>query len=233
MINKFGRWAAATLCLTIAAAPRLSAQTDHAGFAENSTNSFVELSVHGSTRTFDLRTLHLIDPGRFTVVQRIVDAPDVIDLRLKVLEILRTYCGRSDGQYPAPRTLFALGVPDLPVQPINVESNRRDVETLGAHLRKFAGWDLPYRRLAAGKLHGRETVFCHEPNDDASRSVIFNGIQLKVLYDCRRSLEGDFIDLNDEASRAVIHPIRAGTVAEALYLTLCRRVTGKEPYRPN
>jgi hypothetical protein len=220
-------------------AAHTKAQTDPTAVPDNSAGSFVEQTRAPGPWTYDLRTVRLIDPGRFTIIAQVLDSPDVMNLRLKVLDTLRTYCGRSEGQYPAPATLFALGAPDLPVQPIEVTSNRKEVETLGAHPHKWVNWRLPYGQLGIRNRDGmiyqsQESMFCGSggENDDSAHRSVMNGTRLKYLYDCRRGLEGTFINLNNDSSEARISPVRVGTIAEDHYLAVCRRVTGKEPYHP-
>jgi hypothetical protein len=45
----------------------------------------------GKTRTYDLRTVQIIQPGRFTIVSTSIDDADVMKLELKVLDTLRSY----------------------------------------------------------------------------------------------------------------------------------------------
>jgi hypothetical protein len=212
-------------------ANQLNAQTNL------STNTFVEVSRENSVYTFDLRTLHMIDPGRFTIAYREIDQPDVMNFKLKVVDTLRTYCDRDDGHYSAPTSLFFLGAPELPVQPIVVTSNRKNVETLGAKLTKSVEWKFPYKRFtlkfstATESFQDDETVFCDEPQG-AKRSRLLNGLQFKILYDCRRALVGH-LNFNDDLSKVIIGRIWPNSVEEALYFAACRRVTGKEPYQPN
>ena len=68
----------------------------------------------GKTRTYDLSTVQMIQPGRFTILSTSIDDADVMKFELKALYTLRSYCKRSDGSYPPPTDLFTLGPPDLP-----------------------------------------------------------------------------------------------------------------------
>ena len=75
----------------------------------------------GKTRTYDLRTVQIIQPGRFTILSTSIDDGDVMKFRLKALDTLRSYCKRPDGSYPPPTDLFILGPPDLPKVPFFVQ----------------------------------------------------------------------------------------------------------------
>src|SRR3974377_1519425 len=67
---------------------------------------FVEVSeccLPGKTRIYDLQTVHMIQPGRFTILRTQIDEGDLMTLELKVLDTLRRdYCKRPDGKYPPP-----------------------------------------------------------------------------------------------------------------------------------
>ena len=76
---------------------------------------FVEFQERVLTQTYDLSTVQMLQPGRFTIVSTQIDDADVMKLELKVLDTLRTCCKEPDGTYPAPTDLFALGPPDLPI----------------------------------------------------------------------------------------------------------------------
>jgi hypothetical protein len=89
---------------------------------------FIEFSAPGGkTQTYDMSTVQMIQPGRFTIITTSIDTPDVMKFELKVLGILRTYCSRPDGEYPAPADAFALGPPDMEVKSIKVTSNPKQL----------------------------------------------------------------------------------------------------------
>jgi hypothetical protein len=72
---------------------------------------FVEFPVpSGKTQTYDLSTVQMIEPGRFTIIGTSIDNADVMKLELKVLDTLRTYCNRPDGKYSPPVDIFTLGL---------------------------------------------------------------------------------------------------------------------------
>jgi hypothetical protein len=103
--------------------------------------NFLELPGDAHTVTYDLRTVQMIQPGRFTVIYTTIDHPDVMKLKLKALGTLRTYCSRPAGQYEAPADLLTLGPPDMPVQNIEVSTRQG----------KLVLWSFPYKRLAIGQ----------------------------------------------------------------------------------
>ena len=78
-------------------------------WADDQDGRFVEFSgPHGTTETYDLSIVQMLQPGRFTIVSTNIDDADTMRLHLKVLSILKTYCGRPEGLYPAPTDAFAL-----------------------------------------------------------------------------------------------------------------------------
>jgi hypothetical protein len=79
---------------------------------------WVELDYNDSTITYDLTTVQMLDPGRFTIISNTQDHPDVIRLKLAVLTTLKSYCGRPDGEYPPPSKLFTLVPPDMAIENI-------------------------------------------------------------------------------------------------------------------
>jgi len=58
----------------------------------------VECCLPGKIRIYDLRTVQMIQPGRFTILSTEIDGGDLMTLELKVLDTLRTYCKRPDGK---------------------------------------------------------------------------------------------------------------------------------------
>src|SRR5262249_23924600 len=48
--------------------------------------SFVEFKDGKQTRTYDLRTIDVIQPGKFVIVETTLDDPDVMRFKLKVLD---------------------------------------------------------------------------------------------------------------------------------------------------
>jgi hypothetical protein len=105
--------------LLIAGVPSLAGQDD---------KRFIEFQRRGSTETYDLSTVQILQPGRFTIVSTSIDAADVMKLKLKVLDTLRTHCKQPSGTYPAPTDLFILGPPDMDVESIEVQSISRPVK---------------------------------------------------------------------------------------------------------
>src|SRR5580704_11418270 len=66
------------------------------------------LSDNSWTKTYDLNTVNVLLPGKFTVVSTSLDNPESIQAELKVLDLLRPYCARPDGAYPTPAKLYAV-----------------------------------------------------------------------------------------------------------------------------
>jgi hypothetical protein len=193
---------------------------------------FLEFPGGNDTTTYDLNTVQLIQPGRFTIVSTAIDNPDVMKFKLNVLDTLRTYCARADGKYPAPANIFTLGPPDMPVQSIDVGSNP-------TNFAKRILWFYPYRRLAVSMDHGLEQTFdvlsCKqgsEKEDMASWNMITNGTRQKILFDCKRGVTGYFFldEKNEQPTLTGIVP--KGTQVFEEYLSVCRAVTHEAPYLP-
>jgi hypothetical protein len=184
---------------------------------------FLELPAFGrATTTFDLGTVQIIQPGRFTIIETTIDDPDVMKFKLKVLDTLRSYCARPEGKYPVPPDVFTLGPPDMPVKNIEVKHN---------HLKlKLVYWSYPYKVLAAFSP-GFLGISCVGSEYGVFRAQITNGIRTKHLYDCKRGLEGFVLDEND-TTKAVTGFVRKGTYAFEYYLSVCRAVTHEDPYVP-
>ena len=91
--------------------------------AQDMQKSFVEFKDEQRTTTYDLRTVEVIQPGKFVIVETTLYDPDVMKFQLKVLDTLRSHCDRPDGWYPAPAEVFTLGPPDMPVERDRSETN--------------------------------------------------------------------------------------------------------------
>jgi hypothetical protein len=155
------------------------------------------------------------------IISTTIDDPDVMKFRLKALDIVRSYCTRPDGKYPAPPDLLTLGSPDMSVENIEVTSNQ-------SHF-KFVNWPYPYKRLA----NDRVMLFCERRSDYSEwRNIILNGTRSKRLLDCKRGLFGVFVDDGDDPTKAITGIVPIGSRAFEYYLTVCRAVTYEAPYVP-
>jgi hypothetical protein len=201
-------------------------------------NSFVEFKGKQWTRTFDLRTVEVIQPGKFVIVETVLDHPDVMRFKLKVLDTLRSHCARPVGSYPAPADVFTLGPPDMSVKEIEVEQFDQQLAGHNIH-RKVASWWLPYRKTMIGNGASAETYRCNPPlRTEAEeyldhRNTILNGLRTKVLFDCNRALHGDFLGLDKEENdyrKVRLYPVEKDTMGGQYYAGVCRAVTRKDPY---
>jgi hypothetical protein len=219
--------------LFVASGPSLAGEQD---------NRFVEFPNAGTTVTFDLNTVHMILPGKFTIISTTIDNPDVMKLKLKVLNTLRTYCGRPDGKYPAPEDVFTLGPPDMPVQSFEVESKQTNLAG-STYPSKMVSWSYPYLKLALkfqGHPEQQEVAFlmCRQGGKTEAelysehRTSIMNGIRFKELFDCKRGLTGSFLNEDDDPAKAISGFVRSGTYEAQYYLGVCYRVTHELPYDP-
>jgi hypothetical protein len=187
---------------------------------------FLEFPTGKDTTTYDLSTVHMIQPGRFTIISITIDNPDVMKLELKVLVTLRTYCARAAGEYPAPPDLFTLGPPDMPVKNIRVKDVERDF--------KVITWPYPYQRLEQtyGFLDCKRGSLTEDELFSEFRTGIMSGLRTKTLYDCKRGLWGNFVDKFDDPAKAITGFVPKGTRAFDEYLSVCRAVTHEAPYVP-
>jgi hypothetical protein len=147
--------------LFIACCPSLADQNER----------FVEFPVPpAKTRIYDLRTVQMIQPGRFTILSSSIDDADVMKFELKALDTLRSYCKRPDGSYPPPTYIFSLGPPDLPIKSIEVKSSQTKLGQF-----KSATWHYPYKRLA---FEDRDGTFVQD------KAHFFVKIRLKTKDTC-------------------------------------------------
>jgi hypothetical protein len=166
-------------------------------------NRFIEFPNARTTVTYDLSTVQMILPGKFTIISTSIDNPDVMKLELKVLSTLRTYCGRPDGKYPVPADVFTLGRPDMPVQNIEVKSKQSELAGK-TYPFKVVSWSYPYLKLAqkssgtpraaanslshlqTGWQSGRRVVL-RTPHIDRERGPVQGIIRLQAGHDGRVS----------------------------------------------
>ena len=127
--------------------------------AADQSGRFVEFQGLGKTPTYDLNTVKVMQPGRFTVMETTIDDADVMKLELKVLDALRSYCKRSDGHYPPPSDFLTLGSPDMQIKAIDVVTYSPPI----AGTSKAVYWYYPYERLTIhtneDKVIQKEAVF--------------------------------------------------------------------------
>jgi hypothetical protein len=183
----------------------------------------------------------MLQPGRFTIVSTDIDDPEVMKLKLKVLDTLRSYCKKPDGKYQAPTDLFILGPPDMTVESIEVQTVSHLVK--GRNISsKFAFWHYPYDRLALHTVGGKvapmdgnldcKDELPDEENYFALRTQIMNGIRTKELFDCKRGLMGNLLDDDDDPNQVFTTFVHPQTYGHRVYDEICLRVTHETPYSP-
>jgi len=204
--------------------------------ANQDNKRFVAFQQRGSTETYDLSTVQILQPGRFSIVSTSIDDADVMKLRLKVLDTLRTYCNQPNGKYPAPTDLLALGSPDMEIESIEVQTVSRLVKGRNISL-KFVSWHYPYDRLALHIVGGKVAPMggdlkCtdDEENYFAQRTQIMTGIRTKELFDCKRGLMGNFRD--DDDDDPFTYFVKPQTYGRRVYNEICLRVTHETPHSP-
>jgi hypothetical protein len=214
---------------SLATAQRPAAPAFPTEWQGNQEKRFLEFPNDTYTVTFDLNTVQIIQPGRFTVIEMTIDKPDMMRFELKVLATLRTYCARAVGQYPAPADLLMLGPPDMPVKNIEVSTNDTPPVI------KRILWYYPYKRLRgeAGALDCRYGNRTEQDLYSEARSSVTNGIRQKDLYDCQRGLWGSTIHEDDDPTAAIAGPVPLQTLAFEYYQSVCQAVTHEAPYVPN
>ncbi len=224
----------------IACCPALAAQDER--FVE-----FPDFGHGGQTLLYDLRTVQMIQPGRFTIVSTWIDDADRMAFELKALDTLRTYCKGPDGKYPPPTDVFTLGPPDLPVKSIEVKTKNYESSAGRTDQYKTASWDYPYKRFAHEERDGTffqwEIVltckYGHQNEWDLyreKRAEITNGERARQLFDCKRGLHDffgvPFIDGREPSAalmQKMMHPqlVKPGN---QLYRSVCLQVTHEQPY---
>lgn len=189
-------------------------------WADDQQKRFLEFPSGSATTTFDLNTVQIIQPGRFSIISTTLDDPDVMRFKLKALDGVRGLCARAEGKYPAPPKLFTLGPPDMSVKDIEITHNQSNS--------KYAMWPYPYKRLGEDAV----ILFCDRKSDADHREVILNGIRIKNLFDCKRGLFGSFINQDDDPTKGISGSVPIGSRAFEYYLSLCQIVTHEAPYIP-
>ena len=192
-------------------------------WADDQKNQFLELQNESDTTSYDLNTVQVIQPGKFSIKSTTIDDPDLIKYELKVLDTLQTYCSRPDGKYPAPADLLTLGPTDRPVKSITV-TGVQTKKTI-----KSVSWPYPYRKLDKGMNEGfgRGEALCGGQDYFFPRQEITNGHQEKELFDCKRGLHGFFLYDNDDPAKVRTEII---FVEDLYYLRVCYAVTHEWPY---
>ena len=72
--------------------------------ADDVPQRFLEFSAPGGkTQTYDLGTVQIVQPGRFTIISTSIDDPDVMRLELKVLAALRKLLHSHRWKIPSAR----------------------------------------------------------------------------------------------------------------------------------
>jgi len=198
----------------------------YAALAQDQKDRFVEFQEDNDMVTYDLNTVKIIQPERFTVLSTTIDNLDVMKYKLTAFDTLQKFCTRTAKKYPVPVEIFTLGPPDMQIENIEVKVTPS---------RKIVWWSDPYQRLAAktpgGLVQNFDVVFCDQTQE--SRSEITNGLQSKELFDCKRGLVGFFLDANDDPAQAIPYFVSPGTRGFRHYLSVCYSVTHEVPFQPN
>jgi hypothetical protein len=221
----------------IVGGPAASTVAPAAGAAINS--QFVEFPEDNSTEIYDLSTVQILLPGKFSIIATSIDKPDVMRLKLKAHDTLEVYCQRPNGEYEAPDDLFVLGPPDMPVSKIKIETTDKKDAGDRIYSTRLAIWALPYVRFASRRATGIEPeeaiVMCKGADAKSlnrmTRNDILNGTRTKEIFDCNHALWG----LGELSSDHIfiMNPLQQLRSNILLYYeALCSKVTGKEPYAP-
>lgn len=191
---------------------------------------FIEIGDDTSTTTFDLSTVNVIQPGKFSVIYMTTDNPDVIRLRLAIIDDLKSACSKPFGEYDISMKVIDIKKPDMPVEKIRV------YDLSGAKVTRWSKPYLEYSFIKDGKVKQADEFFpCgtkRQKLDDyymETRSSIMGGIREKIMFDCRRGLMGVYPREND-TSPLLLTEIRGAYVT--YYKKVCPKVTGEPPYLP-
>jgi hypothetical protein len=199
--------------------------------AKNENSRFLEFRNDIYTRTFDLSTVCIIQPGRFIITKTEIDHPDIMRFELKVLIAQRPYCARVDGNYPVSKDLFTLGPPELIVEGITVKSKVSENKTTY----KSVEWYSPYKRLEHYPIFLTCKQFDRTEDDlyVEHRNLITNGVRSIDLYDCKRGLYGWSPFEDENPANTLVYPVPKNTLAFEIYLSVCKAVTHEAPYLPS
>jgi hypothetical protein len=209
-------------------------------WADDQDARFVDFPNARTTVTYDLSTVQMIVPGKFTILTTTIDNPDVMKLELKVLSALGGYCDRVDGKYPAPTDVFTLGPPDMPVESIEVKSGQTNVAGRTFPF-KTISWSYPYLKIAlkfenhpaqqqSTSLACNQSGKAEEVLYEQRRTFIMNGLRSKELFDCKRGLAGSFLNEADDPAKAFTSFVRPNTYMAQYYLGVCTRVMHELPF---
>jgi hypothetical protein len=192
---------------------------------------FVEFhTLDGETDIYDLDTVRMILPGRFRVTKTVVDDPQQITLKLKILDLLKPYCERPYGQYPLPQRLPSAIGTSLAGKIITVSDGMifKIVYLTPVVRANDMSW-LFY------KMQDQPEILWYAEQ----HSKITNGFKVSTLFDCKRgltnykrSLADHLVDDDDEPSKVTMYPVERATQMEQEYLRVCRAVTQEAPYAP-
>ncbi len=183
--------------------------------AQPAKERFFEVPQRGYTDTYDLDTVQVVVPGRFTIQRRALAYPDVMDFELKVLDGLKRYCDRAEGKYSPTPDMLAMGPPTAQVT---------DVQVSAGNGPKVIWWRYPYEAVA-----GMGFLRCTDKGYLESRDLILNGAQSKELFDCKRALWGSYLI---EGAEPIVQPVAQGTWGAFTYEQVCFAVTHEKPYPP-
>jgi hypothetical protein len=208
---------AAIFCATVFIPPALS---------EDSQQRFVEFPTENDVTIFDLASVKIVQPGRFTILHTTLYNADVMRFRMGIIDVLRQYWSRPDGKYlPPPQNVLSLGPPELSLASIDKEHG-------------VVAWPLPYVRF---KLYRNEQdsqfYDCNhderktdEQNYSDQRRLLTNGSTSQYLFDCRCAFLGLVHD--DDVSGATLIPMTKGRVITHYYERSCLTVTHEMTLEP-
>ena len=178
---------------------------------------FLELDNIRDTTVYDLRTVHTILPGKFSIVSTTIDDPVGMERKLKWLRALARYCTRRDGKYPAPAGMLRPDGAEAPPPTIEVQAH------------KYVVW-----HPAPGAMVDSMLVFCGARDRSEQENEIRNGHTWRELFDCTRGLSGTFYDASDhgDPSKVNTHAVPPNTLSEVHYLRVCHAVMHEWPFMP-
>lgn len=203
---------AAAISLLVATAPVLAVAKDR----------FMEFDSINSTTVFDLSTVHILQPGKFSVTYTSTDHPDVMRLRLAILDEFKAVCGKPAGRYAMGQKVLAMKQADVAVEDIVVEAGKD----------KMVTWSKPWYENSSVNGKGQtvqdsEFAVCTDKFFRDSRQVIMDGLKSKIQFDCKRAVMGLYFGSDSEP---MMVDVRGGYTT--YYKGVCKAVTGLDAYRP-
>ena len=121
-------------------------------WASDQEGRFLEFQEDHDTLSYDMNTVQMIGPSRFTITHTTIDTPDMMKLELKAFATLQPYCARADGNNPAPADVCNWIILSAGGKYRSEDQSDKVCRQQIPH--KTVSWDHPYKRLAINTQQG-------------------------------------------------------------------------------